>query len=87
MKIIADLGLASNKVTAAQEGYLERYRNHPGHMLDVSRSVDAWLNLSLTVSVQAVSESNTEATQSISGGRLRTANQRRDHESRGLEGN
>ena len=59
-KSIANLVLASNKITSAQEGYLERYRNHTRHMLDVGSSVAARLILLLTASVQVITKPNSE---------------------------
>ena len=85
-KSIANLVLASNKITSAQEGYLERYRNHTRHMLDVSSSVAARLILLLTVSIQVIAKPNTEAAQPIPRSRLRTTDPRRHHEGRGIEG-
>ena len=85
-KSVANLVLASNKITSAQEGYLERYRNHTRHMLDVSSSVAARLMLLLTVSAQVIAKPNTETAQPIPRSRLRTTDPRRHHESCGIEG-
>lgn len=74
--IIAKLNLASNKTTAAQEGYLKRYRNNPRYMLDVSIPVAARLRFLLTVSLEAVAKPNTEAAQPIPCSRLRATDQR-----------